>query len=117
VQPAAEGAPKLQLCPSGDEVPLGRRCYHDGYVGGVDARWKSPSGDYVASGQIVGSLIQNGPPRTLLDGTVVKSGDIAPAGQLRLAKEGGAFRGELFYQGHGRKVDYNDLGFMRRQDA
>jgi hypothetical protein len=47
---------------------------------------------------------------------VVKSGDADAAGMLRVAKEGGSLRGELVYKGHGRKVDYNDLGYMRRQN-
>ena len=57
------------LCPSGAQIAPGQRCFHDAYVGGVDARWRSPSGDYSASGQVIATMIQGGPDRTLLDGT------------------------------------------------
>lgn len=106
-----------QLCPSGDLVAPGQRCFHDAYVGGVDARWRSASGDYAASGQIIGSAIQSGPTRTLLDGTVVRAGDVGPAVDVRLAKDGGKhWIGNVEYAMHGRKVDYNDLGYMQRQN-
>jgi hypothetical protein len=106
-----------QLCPSGDQVAPGQRCFHDAYVGGVDARWRSPSGDYSASGQVIGTVIQNGPTRTLLDGTVVRPGDVGPAVQARLAKDGGKhWSGNVLYQMHGRQTDYNDLGYMQRQN-
>lgn len=114
--PAPAGAPLLQLCPGGEEVPLGRRCYHDAYVGGIDGRWRSPSGDYVISGQLLGTLVEDGPPRTMPDGTVIASGDAAPAARLRVSKEGGSVRGEIAYEGQGRRADYNDLGYMRRQN-
>jgi hypothetical protein len=107
----------LQLCPSGDEVPAGERCFHDAYVGALDARWRSPSGDYVVSGQAIASLIKAGPPRTLPDGTVIKSGDIGPGIQAQVAKEGGEhWVGSLLYEGYGRTLDYNDLGYMQRQN-
>jgi len=105
------------LCPRGQEVSVGARCFHDAYVAGVDARWRSPGGDYVVSGQAIASLVHDGPPRAMPDGTVVSSGDIGPAVQARVAKEGGknwTFRAS--YTGHGRKVDYNDVGYMQRQN-
>jgi hypothetical protein len=106
-----------QLCPSGDQVAPGQRCFHDAYVGGVDARWRSESGDYAASGQVIGTVMQSGPTRTLLDGTVVRPGDVGPAVQARLAKEGGKhWSGSVLYQMHGRTTDYNDLGYMQRQN-
>ena len=105
------------LCPGGEQVAPGQRCFHDAYVGGVDARWRSPSGDYSASGQVIGTLIQNGPERTLLDGTVVGPGDVGPAVQARVAKDGGKhWTGNVRYEMHGRKNDYNDLGYMQRQN-
>lgn len=119
-QPAREGgqgaAQGRVLCPSGDELTRGARCYHDAYVGGVDARWRSPAGDYVASGQAVGTLIQNGPPRTLADGTVIRSGDAGTAVNATFAKEAGTVTFRATYEGHGRAVDYNDLGYMQRQN-
>jgi len=114
--PAPSGGPRLQLCPGGEEVRFGDRCFHDAYVGGVDARWRSPSGDYVVIGQLVGTLIEDGPARTMPDGTVIADGDTSPAGVLVATKEGGNWRGELSYVGRGRRVDFNDLGYMQRQN-
>lgn len=106
-----------QLCPTGDLVASGERCFHDAYVAGIDGRWRSPSGDYVVSAQAIGSLIKSGPPRTLPDGTVIKSGDVGPGVQVQLAKEGGEhIVGNVLYEGYGRKLDYNDLGYMQRQN-
>jgi len=106
-----------QLCPGEDQVAPGQRCFHDAYVGGVDARWRSESGDYAASGQAIGTVIENGPARTLLDGTVVRSGDVGPAVLARLAKDGGKrVSGYVEYAMHGRTTDYNDLGYMQRQN-
>jgi hypothetical protein len=50
------------------------------------------------------------------DGTVIASGDAAPAGRIKVSKEGGSVRGQITYEGEGRRVDYNDLGYMRRQN-
>ncbi|TMQ04353.1 MAG: hypothetical protein E6J90_51640 [Deltaproteobacteria bacterium] len=60
--------------------------------------------------------IQNGPPRMMLDGTTIKPGDSASAGRLYLAKEGGQWLGSLEAQLIGRRVDYNDLGYLQRQN-
>src|SRR5262249_48661434 len=58
------------------------RAFHDAYVGGVDGRWRSPSGTYAVTGQLIGSLIDQGPPRQFLDGTVVASGDASAGGEI-----------------------------------
>jgi hypothetical protein len=106
-----------QLCPDGTQVAPGQRCFHDAYVGGVDARFRSPSGDYSASGQAIATLIQSGPARTLQDGTVVRSRDVGPAVLARLAKDGGKhISAYAEYAMHGRTTDYNDLGYMARQN-
>lgn len=110
------GRPPSQLCPGGDEQPIGARCFHDAYVAGVDAGLRSPSGDYVASAQGIASLSEGGPPRTLDDGTVIRSGDVAPGFKLQVVKEGGNVIGGSFYTVAGRHLDYNDLGFMPRQN-
>lgn len=110
-------SPDRVLCPDGSEVRLGQRCFHNSYVVGVDGRWRSPGGDYVLTGQAIGSLIHEGPPRTMADGTVISSGDMSPGAQVQFAKEGGkhwAF--QVDYTGLGRKVDYNDVGYMQRQN-
>lgn len=115
IVPGPDGAPR-QLCPGGQDLPIGRRCFRDAYVGGLDALWRSPSGDYTASGQAAASLIHEGTPRVQRDGTEIASGDISPGGTVRVAKEGGSWLWELNYRGMGRRLDYNDLGFMRRQN-
>jgi hypothetical protein len=114
---AGPGGRTVQLCPGGELRSPGERCFHDAYLLGVDGRFRSASGEYVGSAQAIASLVHNGPPRTLLDGTVVKSGDIGPAASVRVAKEGGKYVvGELNYEVYSRKLDYNDLGFMPRQN-
>jgi hypothetical protein len=106
-----------QLCPGGQMLPTGSRCFHDAYVGGVDALVRSDSGDYVASGAFVQSWIRGGPARTLLDGTQIGPGAYAPGGWLRLAKEGGKhIIASAEYSGAGRYLDYNDVGYMQRQN-
>jgi hypothetical protein len=75
----------------------------------------------MVAGQMVESLIENGPTNDqvipLLDGTKISSGDHAPGGWLRLAKEGGKpFIWATEYVYAGRKLDYNDLGFQLRQN-
>ncbi len=104
-------------CPGGGTVRFGERCLHDAYVAGVDGRWRSPSGDYVLSGQAIASLMEGGPTRELRDGTTIASGDTGGAGQVKIAKEGGKhWIGRAGYEAHTRAVDYNDLGYMRRQN-
>ncbi|WP_437296199.1 DUF5916 domain-containing protein [Sorangium sp. So ce426] len=114
--PSDGGSPGLQRCPGGEEVRAGQRCFHDAYVGGADATWRSPSGDYVASGQVGASVIHEGPPRTMPDGTIIASGDVSPAGRVLVAKKGGNWLWEVKYESRGRRVDYNDLGYMQRQN-
>jgi len=121
--PSATSDPNAprRLCPSGAEVDRGSRCFHDAYLGGVDGFWRSESGNYVVGGQLIESLIQGGPPRAdnvpLLDGTSIASGDHAFGGSLRIAKEGGKpFIWSAEYVGAGRKLDYNAVGFMPRQN-
>jgi hypothetical protein len=113
--PALAG--NLQLCPSGATPSLGSRCFRDSYVGGIDGLWRSPSGDYVATGALIGSLVHAGPTATQLDGTLIGPGAHAPGGAIRIAKEGGKpLLASLTYTGMGRTLDYNDLGFMPRQN-
>src|SRR5262249_9697020 len=67
---AYPATPGGELCPSGTAATLGSRCFHDAYVGGLDGRWRSPSGTYAIVGQAIGSLVEHGPSRQFLDGTV-----------------------------------------------
>ena len=51
------------------------------------------------------------------DGTLIGSGAAAPGGWLRVAKEGGKhLTWSAEYTGAGRQLDYNDLGYMQRQN-
>lgn len=113
--PQPGGSP-TQQCPDGSVTAVGARCFHDGYVAGLDGSWRSNSGTYVAAGQAIATAIENGPPRTLLDGTVVRSGDTSPAGRLYVAKEGGQWLGAVETAVIGRRVDDNDLGYLQRQN-
>lgn len=107
---------QVQQCPDGSSTAAGARCFHDSYVAGLDGSWRSSSGTYVAAGQVLMTSIQHGPPRTMADGVVIKSGDTSPGGLLYLAKEGGHWLGSLEVQAIGRRVDYNDLGYLQQQN-
>jgi hypothetical protein len=114
--PAAPAGPRV-LCPGGDELAPGARCFHDGYVGAVDGYWRSPSGDYVTRGLVALSLIQGGPPRPFRDGTVIASGDWDREFRFEARKEGGEhWLAGLWTSSTGRRFDRNDMGFMRRQN-
>ena len=113
LRPANRGS---VLCPSGVLAAPGSRCFNDSYVVSADGLWRSRDGDYVASGQVVVTSSSNGPPRTLRDGTIIQSGALAPGGRVYLAKEGGKWLGSLELEGMSRTMDYNDIGFMRRQN-
>jgi hypothetical protein len=107
----------IQLCPSGATTAPGGRCYRDSYVVGADGLWRSPSGDYVVNGAVIESFVHDGPPMTQLDGTVIGPGARAPGGYARVAKEGGKnVLASATYSVAGRALDYNDLGFMPRQN-
>ncbi|MEO6418822.1 MAG: DUF5916 domain-containing protein, partial [Polyangiaceae bacterium] len=111
-------APGGQLCPDGTTTPTGARCFSDAYVAAIDWRWRSPSGDYVTGGQVVGSELQRGPPRAVPDGTLIQPGDLGKGLFTYVAKEGG--KPWLWYSDftyNDRKLDYNDLGFNRSANA
>jgi hypothetical protein len=51
------------------------------------------------------------------DGTIIRSGDVGLGGTAKLAKEGGVpWVGDVGYEGSSRKLDFNDAGFMARQN-
>ncbi|HVZ87786.1 MAG TPA: DUF5916 domain-containing protein [Polyangia bacterium] len=109
------GSP-YELCPSGATPLFGSRCFHDAYVGGIDALWRSGSGAYVLNGAFIQSYIRGGPVVEQPDGTSIGSGATAPGGWVRIAKEGGRLLWSAEYTGAGRALDYNDLGYMQRQN-
>jgi hypothetical protein len=105
-------------CPEGGRVTLVDRCFHDAYLLSADFAWRSQGGDYALRGQGYGSAIVNGPARGLLDGTRIESGDLGAGGALRFSKEGGgAFLADATIAAHSRTLDFNDLGFMDRQNT
>jgi hypothetical protein len=112
---SADGETRI-LCPGGQRVAPGRRCFRDSYVGGFDGLWRSPSRMYALSGQAMAALVQNGPDRTLRDGTVLGSGSADPLFAVAAEKEGGDLQGRVWGQFTGRQVDFNDLGYMQRQN-
>ena len=118
VAPASGGAPINQLCPSGAQPLIGSACFHDGYVGGIDGLWRSPSGAYVVNGALIQSYMHGGPTVEQADGTNIGAGASAPGGWLRIAKEGGKhLLMSAEYTGAGRALNYNDLGYMQRQNV
>jgi hypothetical protein len=104
-------------CFTGAVVAPGAPCGHDAYAGGIDAAWRSGSGTWAASGQVAGSRMVGGPPLRLADGTIVKSDDGGVGSELRVAKEGGTFRGELSYSGYSRRFVIDDLGYLARSNV
>lgn len=105
-------------CPSGvltsHELP---RCFRDAYVGGLDGLWRTPGGNYLASAQLVGGIVEHGQPELQLDGTTIGSGSRGVGAWVRLAKDGGSpLLADLTYTGIGRWLTFNDLGFMLRQN-
>jgi hypothetical protein len=110
------GGEQMRLCPDGSSRRAGARCFHDAYAAGVDGVWRSPSGTYVVAGQGIVTAIENGPPRTMPDGTVIQSGDVDDMARLYIAKQGGQWLGSVEFERIGRRTDFNDLGFLQRQN-
>ncbi|HVR60659.1 MAG TPA: DUF5916 domain-containing protein, partial [Polyangia bacterium] len=103
-------------CPDGSAGAVGR-CFHDAYVGGADGFWRFGGGGYSLGAQLLGTRIVGGPQRQLADGTMIGDGDAGFNGWVRLAKENGErFVWAVDYAGYSRRVDYNDAGFLARQN-
>lgn len=112
-----DGAGTRSLCPTGEELAPGSRCTHDAYTGSLDGVWRSADGEILLSAQTIASVMKHGPPRTLRDGTVVSDGDAGYGNQLIAAREGGSgLAWNVQYQNASRKLDFNDLGYMERQN-
>ncbi len=109
--PPTATAPALQLCPSGLLVSLPSRCFNNSYVGSADWRWRSLGGAWVTGGQAAMSLLDQGPPRYVRDGTVLRPGEPGFAVVTYLNKEGGEhWVGDVGFEFDDRKFDANDLG-------
>lgn len=112
-EPGASGGAQT-LCPDGTTVRRGYRCSTDAYALGADATFRSPSGDYVAKGQVLGTFVRGGPPVVAPGGHTLEPGDTGAASSVELAKQGGAVRFSAIYQLHSEDADYNTMGYMWR---
>ena len=90
---------------------------HDALAGSVDAAWRSESGEWAASGQLAGTRLEGGMPRTRPDGTIAESGDTGVGGIVKVAREGGTLRGEAAYERFSRDFDIDDLGYLPRANV
>ncbi len=122
-EPANAAAPQMgDLCPVPYSttfttlvapVPVNGRCTNDAYTAGVDTTLRTPDGEWGASAQLVGSVIQNGPTRLIPDGTQIGSGAMG----WGINGEAGRYGGEnwLFKVGYynaSPKLQINDAGFL-----
>ena len=87
----------------------------DAHALALDWRWRSPSGDYATDGQVTGSLLERGPPRTVSDGTVVGPGEPGSSVRLVVNKDGGEhWLWNAWVGRDDRKLQVNDLGYLDR---
>ena len=106
-----------QICPDDTEIAVGQRCTHDAYVGSIDGLWRSSNNEILLSAETLASVIEQGSPRTFRDGTIVGNGDAGYGAQVVFAREGGSgLAWNTQYQLASSKLDFNDLGFMERQN-
>jgi len=85
------------------------------HAGAVDGRWRSPSGDYVVTGQLIGSRLDAGPPRLLPDGGSIRAGELGGGVNAALAKEGGEhWLWDAWVSARSRKLEINDVGYLDR---
>jgi hypothetical protein len=107
-----------QVCPVSQVSPgTGSRCTNDAYAVSADGRWRSPGGDYVVSGQALGTALAHGPARAEPDGIDVQPGHVAGGATLNVEKVGGTrWLWDLDQQISGRQLEYNDLGYLDRKN-
>lgn len=103
-------------CPDGAPASHHGRCTRDAYTSGIDFNLRTANGNWGAMGQVAGSVLANGPTRTIADGTVVGPG----TGGLGLALDGGKYNGNfwayLTYRGYSPGFDNNDLGYTEQSN-
>jgi hypothetical protein len=103
------------LCPDGKQVSPGQRCSNNAHVLGIDWRWRSPSRDYATLGQAVVSVLDQGPPRIMPDGTVIKPGALGAGLDTAVNKNGGEhWLWNLWANVTGRRLETNDVGYQDR---
>jgi len=89
----------------------------DSAVGGLDFGWRSPGGDWAASGQALVGAVGDGEPRQFPDGSLIRPGDASGAALLSVAKQGGHVVSEVDCDVTGRHFDPDDVGYLERQDV
>jgi hypothetical protein len=122
-EPAGAAAPQAgDLCPVPYSTtftsltappPSKGRCTNDAYTTGLDTVLRTSDGEWGASGQVVGSLVENGPTRLIPDGTEIGSGTRG----WGVISEAGRYGGEhwLFKVGYSNSspsLQINDAGFQ-----
>jgi hypothetical protein len=124
--PGTEAPLAGDLCPQPDfsllpTAPVHGRCTNDAYTAGVDTTLRSSDQTWGATGQIVGSLLENGPPRLVPDGTQINPGDVGWGATADAGKYGGEhWLFDLHYDYMTPKLELNDVGYnpsANEQDA
>lgn len=109
--------PAGSVCPSTAAPSPSGRCLDDAYTGSLDARWRSPAGDYLIAGQAVASLLARGPARAQPDGIPVAAGVPSGGATLWTTKQGGPhWLWSLWQNLSGRQLELNDLGYLDRKN-
>ena len=87
-------------------------------IAAVDWSLRSRDGIWFLRGQATGSRADGGPPsRTLLDGTVIRRGDLGYGAFLSAGKQDGEpWRFELGWDYESPRLELNALGFQRTQN-
>jgi len=115
-QSASDTSPCPAVLAQTGSVVTGR-CFHDAYAGSLDGLWRSHAGTYSVAGQLAGTWLRGGRDSLQPDGNVIHPGAMAPAFWGRVAKDGGRhWLGSLAYTFLGKEADFNDLGYMQRQN-
>jgi hypothetical protein len=104
-------------CPDGRSRAVDGRCTHDATTAELDLTYTTPDGSWLAFGSLMGSMISGGPPRTLRDGTTIGPGDTGLGWLAQAAKAAGHLFSRLQYLAFSPRLDLNDAGFLRQQNA
>ncbi len=105
-----------QPCDASNPSASSGRCTNDAYAMSVDGRWRSPSGDYSAAWQAIGSTLVGGPARAQPDGLPIRPGHLSGGASLNLGKDGGLWLVSATQSLSGRELELNDLGYLERKN-
>jgi hypothetical protein len=93
--------------------PAGGRCTNDAYTGEADMTLRTDSGEWGASGQVVGSVLRHGPSRFVPDGTEIRPGDNGWGVNAEAGRYGGEHLLSYFHFAElSPKLEINDAGYM-----